>query len=274
MTQNNKRISQKISFPWLILFGALSFICTSLSFSEEPVEEREKSLKYYSSTAFSLVLTKGNSESFSYSFDTEQNLHLKQNRFNLKAQLIKARADGEKTSELYYSHLKYDREVNKKLYLLGLVRYEQNKLSGNNYRLALSGGGGIVWIEQEQLRFYTELALGWSNENKTSRVDMKKVNGSLTDLGKAVSSAFLSSIIANKLTYNISKSAQLMFQETIFINIEDTKDFRLNTYSAISTAINSRLALKTSIQVLFENQPVLGYKQTDVFLLSSLVLKI
>jgi len=271
MTQKNIKNQIKVYFPWVILFICLNLLSSVLSFGEENNETKHK---YFSSTSFSLVLTKGNSESFSYSFDTEQNLHLNKNRFNLKAQFIKARAEGEKTSELYYSHLKYDRELNKKLYLLGLVRYEQNKLSGNNYRLALSGGGGVVWVDQEKLHFYSEMALGWSNENKTSRVDLKKVNGSLADMEKAVSTAFLSSIIANKLTYNISKSAQLMFQETIFINMEDTKDFRLNTYSALSTAINSRLALKTSIQILFENQPVPGYKHTDVFLLTSLVLKI
>lgn len=261
-------------FSAFLLFIGLNLVCSVPAAAQKTAAQEEKPLKYFSATGFSLVLTKGNSESFSYSFDTEQNLHLKQNRFNLKAQFIKARSGGEKTSELYYSHLKYDREINKKLYLLGLVRYEQNKLSGNNYRIALSGGGGAVWADQEKIQFSTELALGWSNENKTERVDLKKVKGSLAELGKAVSTKFLSSIIANKLALTLSKSAALLLQETIFINMEDTKDIRLNSYGAISTAINSRLALKSSIQVLYENRPVEGYKHTDVFLLSSLVLKI
>ena len=44
--------------------------------AQEESGDKEKEKKYYSSTSFSLVLTRGNNRALSFSFDTEQNLRL------------------------------------------------------------------------------------------------------------------------------------------------------------------------------------------------------
>lgn len=258
------------------LFFSLSiFLIVSLFVhAQEKEEKKEKSWKYFSSTSLSLVMVKGNNENFSYCLDTEHNLHIKKNRFNFKGRFINAKSNGKKTSEIYYSHLKYDHELKSRTYLLGFVRYERNKLAGYNFRIALSGGGGATWIKRPKVEFSSELAFGWNNENNIKRVNLKNVTNSSSLWQKTISSSFVSSIVTNKFLYKINKTAQLIHQETIFFNTEDIKDYRLNSYSSISTNISPKLALKTSIQIIYEKKPVEGYKNTDFFLLTSLVIKI
>ena len=130
----------KLTFLFLISSLMINFCL----FAEVEGEKREKKFKYSSETGFSMVLVKGNNKNISYSFDTKQNLALRKNKLEFKGRLIKAKSNGIKTSEIYYSHIKYDHHIKSFAYLLGFVRYERNKLAGYNYRLALSGGRGYL----------------------------------------------------------------------------------------------------------------------------------
>jgi len=222
-------------------------------------EEKEKEKKYQSSTSFSLVLTRGNNKEFSFSFDTDQNLQLGKNKLNLKGSIIYSNSNSQKKSEIYYSHLKYDRKINSRAYLLGLVRAERNKLAGYNFRFAFSAGAGYTWLQQKKIEVYSEGEVDGDMDSITVRT---------------FSSSFLSSIVSSKLVYNFSSVAQFVHQETLFLNMEDLKDYRLNSYSSISASISRNFALRTSIQIIYEHKPVLGHKNTDLFLLSSIVIKI
>lgn len=84
---------------------------------------------------------------------------------------------------------------------------------------------------------------------------------------------FLSTITTHKLVYNLTPTAQVSFQGVVFNNLKDLEAFRVNSYTALSASISPSLALKTSFQVVYDNRPVAGYKPTDVFFLSSLVVK-
>ncbi len=240
--------------------------------AEEESGEKEKENKYYSSTSFSLVLTRGNNRALSFSFDTEQNLRLAKNVLNFKGSIIHSSSNGEKKSEIYYSHFKYDRKISSRAYLLGLVRAERNKLAGYNFRLALSIGAGYAWIQEEKLEIFSEGSIGWSNENSSEKIISSGTNDvSFTE--NTFSTSFLSSIFTGKLVYNISSAAQFLHQETLFLNWKDMSDYRLNSYSSISASISRNFALKTSLQIIYEHKPVLGHKNMDFFFLSSIVIK-
>lgn len=240
--------------------------------AEEESGEKEKEKKYYSSTSFSLVLTRGNNRALSFSFDTEQNLRLAKNVLSFKGSIIHSSSDNQKKTEIYYSHFKYDRKISSRVYLLGLVRVERNKLAGYNFRLALSIGAGYVWIQGEKIEVFSEGAFGWSNENSSEKIISPGTNDvSITE--RTFSTSFFSSIFTGKVIYTISSAAQFVHQETLFLNWKDMSDYRLNSYSSISASISRNFALKTSLQIIYEHKPVLGHKNTDFFLLSSIVIK-
>lgn len=240
--------------------------------AEEESGEKENEKKYYSSTSFSLVLTRGNNRALSFSFDTEQNLRLAKNVLSFKGSIIHSSSDNQKKSEIYYSHFKYDRKISSRAYLLGLVRVERNKLAGYNFRLALSIGAGYVWIQGKKIEVFSEGAFGWSNENSSEKIIPSGTNDvSITE--RTFSTSFLSSIFTGKVVYTISSAAQFVHQETLFLNWKDMSDYRLNSYSSISASISRNFALKTSLQIIYEHKPVLGHKNTDFFFLSSIVIK-
>jgi len=257
-----------------VFFNLLIFLFLLPLSAAEGTEEKAKEKKYNSSTSFSLVLTRGNNKDFSFSFDTEQNLRLGKNKLNLKGSIIYSSSNNQKKSEIYYSHLKYDREISSRAYLLGLVRAERNKLAGYNFRFSLSTGAGYTWIKREKIEISSEGSFGWSRENNSEKIVLELIDDVPSFTERLFSESFLSSIISSKLVYNISAAAQLVHQEILFLNLGDFEDYRLNSYSSISASISRNFALKTSIQIVYEHKPVPGHKNTDLFLLSSIVIKI
>jgi len=77
-----------------------------------------------------------------------------------------------------------------------------------------------------------------------------------------------------KLDYVLSPSNEFILQEPLFLDFREFHRYRLYSYAAISAAINKHFALKTSVQVNYENKSVPGFKNSDLYLLSSIVFKI
>lgn len=258
----------------IILIASVFFLNIFIKAEEETNEEEEKALKYNSETSLSLVVVRGNNQNLSFSFDTEQELEIKKyNKFEYQGKFINAESNGEKKTEVYYSHLKYDRKIRPRSYILGFIRYERNQLAGYNYRLALSFGGGGTWIKTDNINLSTELAVGWNNENNTKRVQVN-LNNASSIWKETINASFISSLFSGKLSYKISESSKIVHEDIVFLNTEEPQDFRVNSVSSIYSSINTQLALKTSVQIVYQNLPVEGYKNTDMYFLSSLVIKI
>ncbi|MBD3413698.1 MAG: DUF481 domain-containing protein [Candidatus Aminicenantes bacterium] len=258
----------------LLLLGLLLVNSFGVAEEETKEESKDKPIQYNSETSLSMVLVRGNNQNFSLSFDTEQELQIKKyNRIEYKGNFIKATSNGEKKTEIYYSHLKYDRKILPRSYILGFLRYERNKLAGYNYRLAFSLGGGGTWIKTDLMNLSTELAFGWNNENNTTQTEVN-LNHSSSMWKETIRTSFVSSLLTGKISYQISETSKIVHQETVFLNTEELEDFRINSVSSIYASINSRFALKTSVQIIYQNLPVKGFKNTDMYFLSSLVIKI
>ncbi len=227
--------------------------------AEEGGEKKQK--PYSSSTSFSLLMTSGNAEDLTLGLDTEQNLNLDKNQIQFKGNIIYSESKGDKESEIYSSHLEYKRILSSKAYLTGIGMWERNVLSGYNHRLSLSVGGGYLWMKSEKLEFSSEAAIGWSKENN---VDKGKDN--------SISLSFASLLISSKLKVRVSKTSEFAYQEIFFLNLDDSKDYRLSSLASLSVAISGNLALKMSYQLKHNHKPVPGFKNTDHYLLSSLVM--
>lgn len=265
-----------------ILNGSLAIIIflvfnLNLSWGEEKTPSSpttKENFKYHSTTALSLVMTKGNTENFSFSFDTDHNFEFSKNKINFKGRVIKATSNSTAKTEMYYAHLKYDRNLSSRAYLLGFSRFERNKQAGYDYRVALSFGGGCNWIKGKNTELSSEAAIGWNNEDTTRRISLNNINNTQAVIEKTMSAAFVSALMIHRWTYQLNDSTRIHLQETIFLNLEDLLDYWTNSYAAVTTSISKYFALNTSCQVIFERKPVPGYKHTDLYLLSSFVIKL
>jgi len=247
----------------VVLTGMLA-----LAAQDAPRAAPAKPKIYFSSTSLSLLLTGGNNQNLSYSVDTDQNLTLAKNIFNIKGSAIYARSNHQPRSGLYYAHVKYDRRLSARAYLLGLTRFERNKSAGYLSRFAVTTGGGFSWIKKDnKVDVSSEVSLGWSGENNIMPPS-RPGSEAMTRLTN-----FVSSLMSHKLIYNISPAAQIILQGTVFNNFKDLKGFRVNSYSALSATISPSLALKTSFQLIYDNRPVAGYRPTDIYFMSSFVVK-
>jgi len=117
------------------------------------------------------------------------------------------------------------------------------------------------------------LAFGWNNEENTKSVNLDNVSDRNL-LQKTMTSSFPTSILNNRLTCRVSKTAEVVLRITTFLNLEDARSYRMNNYASLSAAISPQLALKTSVEIIYDDDPVPGFKHTDAYLLSSLVIKI
>ena len=235
-------------------------ISLTLVIQADEGDEKEQKI-YSSSTSFSLLMTSGNTEEFTLGFDTEQNLKIQKNEIQFKGSIIYSQSEGVRGSELYYSHLEYRRSLSSKAYLLGVGRFERNVLSGYEYRLAFSVGAGYVWTKSEKLELSSEIALGLSTEN-----NLKK------DKEIEFRSSFASSQISSKMKIKISSNSEFVIHEIFFVNLDHTNDYRLSSLASLSVSISSHIALKLSHQFKYNHQPVPGFKNTDQYVLSSLVI--
>lgn len=265
---------KKKNLAILIILSILLLFNAAYAEKEGKKQKKEKEKKYFSSTSFSALLTSGNSKDFTFSIDTDQNLHIGKNSFNFKGKIIYARSDKEKKSEIYFSTLKYNFHLNSRTYLLGLTKFDRNVLAGYNSRFAVSAGAGYTWLQREKIDISSEAAFGWSTENNAERVTQQFINNDNIIKKPNISSSFVSAIISSKIICNVSSTTQLMHQEILFISLKELAGYRINSYFSISVSISPQLALKTSIQISYENKPVPGYKSTDLFMLSSIVFKI
>ncbi len=255
-------------FLFIVVIGA-----TFLPLNSQETGKKEKEKKYSSSTSLSSVLARGNNRTFSFSVDTDHNFLLGRNLLNLKGSVIYSDQNSGRRSEIYYSHLKYDLKVSSRAYLLGLVRAERNILAGYDFRSGFSLGAGYTWIQSKRIGVHSEGALGWSGERSSEKVLPGYPGDGGSIIERTISTSFLSSIVATKMTINFSSAAQFTHDEIFFLNMSDLEAYRLNSYSSISASVSRNFALKTSLKIVYENKPVQGYKNTDLYLLNSFVVK-
>ncbi|MFC2158645.1 DUF481 domain-containing protein [Acidobacteriota bacterium] len=253
----------------MILIFSIAPLC---GFAQETDEKAPK--VYSSSTSFSALVTTGNSKDLTISIDTDQNLKFEKDKLSFKANLIYAHSNSRNISEIYSSSLKYNRQIDKRTYLLGMTTFSRNVSSGNRSRIAFSAGAGYSWIMKPKIEVSSDIALGWSTENNAEKLVQQVIDNTIKPINKINRASFLSSIITTKVTLNISSNAQIIHQDIIFLNLKVLAGYRITSHSALMASISKYFALKTSIQVMYENRPVPGHKTTDLYILSSIVFKI
>lgn len=142
----------------------------------------------------------------------------------------------------YYARARYDRELGR-AFAFGGAGWERNTLAGVNHRYSTVAGFGRTWINNDSGRFKTDLGGTFTiQEDVESAGDSEGFGG----LRMTVD-------VARTLT----ESADL---ETTFVldeNLDNTDDLRFDWLTSLSVALTEGLALKTSYQLVFDNEPAL-----------------
>lgn len=219
----------------------------------------EEPAKPWTDTAdFGLVLTSGNTKNMNVSFGnkfvyTWSNADLTVDAAVLYAKntarvlsndtvanTVSVNEIDSTTAEMYALGGKYTRRIREEFYWYARAGWMANKPAGIDSRYGAGGGLGYHFIKTDVQTLSGEAGFDYTDETQTS----------------GVSDSFAGFRAYLGYLRNISKTAKFTEDFTILENLSDTNDLRANSVSAVTASLTSKLALKVSLTLLYDNQPV------------------
>jgi putative salt-induced outer membrane protein YdiY len=150
----------------------------------------------------------------------------------------------EVTAENYYVKSRLDRTLGDAAFIFGGADWDRNTFAGIQNRYGLVSGAGKAWFEQDTRKLKTDLGLTY-----TIQEDVVETPGADDSfLGLRGSYDFF-----HKLTETTDLTSVLVVDQ----NLNTTEDLRADWTNSLAVAMSERLALKTSLQILFDKDPAL-----------------
>lgn len=247
--------------PSFLLRAGLPLVALSLMVLPAAGEEEEASA--WSDTAeFSYVMTSGNSDTETLGFKNTATRTWERATFVLNLGGIRAESTVDhwsavgteldytfhnepvtsKTAENYYLNARYERKISDRFFWYGGAGWERNTFAGIQNRYVVEAGAGHVWYDREDMKFKTNYAITYTDQEDV--VEVEGVDNSF--VGARFSWAYLNKFGKNT-TYENGFVADL--------NAEDTSRYRWNMINSLAVAMTDNLALKVSLQWLYEADP-------------------
>lgn len=250
--------------PYPLICLAIPLCLISMpSWAQE--EEAEKELGWSNSTDLGLVITDGNSSTETLSFNNFLQRLWNNSRYTMRIEAVRSNTaddpfavvigepDGDfyieypskkLDVERYYIENRYDRSITERLFWNAGVSWERNKNAGILNRYVGFAGVGNLWWTREDLKFSTTYGLSYTDREDEVQDPFKDD----TFIGFRFGWEYLNQwgkVTTYRNTWNYTNS------------LNDTSDYYSDMVNSISVAINERLALRVSLQWLYNSIPAL-----------------
>ncbi len=239
------------SIAWSLALGLLTVAVL-------PVAAEETG---WSGTAeLSLVATAGNSDSTSFGFKTSLEHAWDRSKVVLRAEGVHLEStsqdfavgspdnfelrepDAETMAESYKLEGRYERRLREKLIGHAGASWDRNRFSGIDSRLSGEIGLGYQWRESDDFEFRTDAGV-----TVTRQEDVDGTEDTFPGLR-------FSSALSKKFGQGAKFENVLVIDESL----DDTEDLRLDMINSLAVSLTETLALKVSLQWLYDNQPSLA----------------
>ena len=164
---------------------------------------------------------------------------------------ITEQTDQEITAENYYLNGRYGRTINEHYYWHVGAGWERNEPSGTRNRYSGVAGVGNIWIRRDDLTFRTDYGLTFTKQEDI--VELPGINDTFAGLR-----------ITSKYEKKFGETTTFLNDTILDENFDETSDLRVDMTNSVSVTMNSRLALKVSLQWLFDNEP--AFEQVGLFI--------
>jgi putative salt-induced outer membrane protein YdiY len=241
--------------------------------AEDP--DHEVALGMSNSTELSFVLTEGNSNTDALGFKNRYRYIWPSSRYTFRVEATRTNTADDRIAvvdedldggyrivefskspdvEKYLVENRYDRAITERFFWNVGLAWDRNLDAGIASRWIGFAGVGNTWWDREDLMFNTSYGLSYTDREEVD-VDLTKED---TFLGYRFNWEYLNlwgknTTFENRWTFNGS--------------FADSNDWNSDMTSAISVGINSRLALRVSLQWLYNNIPAL--QDLDLFVLTA-----
>lgn len=228
-------------------------------------QEDEKELGWFYTAEASLLFTGGNAEANTFGLGASirrvwDSSELKFGAGGLRSESSKTtrtavgtatdfelteESDSELTAENYHARGRYDYTFSERFFAYIGAGWERNTFAGFDNRTSVAGGLGNIWLDRERTRFRTDYGVTYTVQDDV--VDTG--SGSDTFAGARFSWDYF-----QQLTGSTGFTSLLIVDESL----SDTDDLRGDFTNALVVAISDHLAFRTSLQLLWDNQPSLA----------------
>jgi putative salt-induced outer membrane protein YdiY len=228
----------------------------TLAPAQQPADDE---YRWRDTAEFSFVATAGNADTTTLGFKNKLWRKWDSSAFELNAGGVRSEGttnrravgtvdsfrledDSELTAENYFLNGRYDRKITERFFWFTGAGWDRNTFAGIDNRYTAVGGVGNSWVDTETVKFRTDYAVTWTSQDDV--VDNPETDD--TFLGLRVSWHYL---------HMFGETTQYMNDFVVDENLDETDDWRANMINSVSVALNKRLALKVSLQFLYDNQP-------------------
>jgi putative salt-induced outer membrane protein len=244
----------------------LLLVPTLVSAQDKPAEE--KKLGWKDTAELGFIMTSGNSDSSTLGLKNTLVYDWQEARFEMKLGAIRVEStqgfvalptatgfrredsDPEESAESYYLNGRYDHNITERFFWFAGAGWDRNTFAGIENRYTAFGGVGNIWADSETTKWRTDYAVTATKQNDV--IEQPDLDD--TFLGLRLSSTFL---------YKWSESGSYGNDTILDENVDDTDDWRVNMTNWVAVNMSTHLALKVSLQWLYDHQPALV--TADVF---------
>lgn len=163
------------------------------------------------------------------------------------------------TAEATNAGLRYDHNVNPRLFTFATTDFAVNALQDLDLRTVVGGGFGWHAVKQAKQQLDVFGGAVWTHENYGAA-------------GKnlAETNSFAAMDFGQQYSRKLGAATSFTEQAYIFPNLKDTSQFRTTVNSGLSTRINSFLTWQTSFSDVYVTNPQTGTKGNDILLTTGL----
>ena len=173
-----------------------------------------------------------------------------------KAGALYGETDGEKVAESYFSDLRLDYLFTNRLYSFAAAGWSRDRFIGIDARYYVGPGVGYKFLIGPKHFFLSELGLNYVHEEYTNDTDEDYM------MGRAFA----------KYEYAFTEKNRFSQSVEFLYDFEDGDNYNVISETALISALNDYLSLKSSYVVKYDNEPVPAtLKETDSVLSVTLV---
>jgi hypothetical protein len=240
----------------------------------QPAAADKPDLGWSNTSDLSLVLTEGNSNSTTLGFTDQLNHVWKDARFEFEVNVVHSMKSDDRYFQVdpglefpvggapsnpsttlvrpepdldvanYLLRGTYEKNITGKWFWNTGLSWYRNDDAGIRHRYIGFGGLGNTWADNKRRRFVTSYGVAYV-DRKEIEPDAEKDRR----FGAARASWDYTEHLNAATTFDSDLSATM--------NFADASDYQLNTINALTVSANSRVSIKVSLQLLFENEPAL-----------------
>jgi putative salt-induced outer membrane protein len=249
-------------------------------------QEAENERPWTNTTELGLVTTTGNTETENLTLKNSFTYGWEKTTFKLDASMLTAEQttreasnvggtlvveeNTESTAENYRLSAKLRRTLRERVFAYGSASWDRDVFSGIDSRYVVGAGAGYRALDTETQKLALEIGAEYTDEQT---------------VGAADSDSYAGARGAADYEWTFSETAKLTQELELLFNLEESDDYRVNSVTSVTAALTSKLALKTSYTVRYDNQPVVEvleapgfdpvlfeFDKTDTILSASLVI--